>query len=146
MLSFGLGGYLAGRLRAPGATVASATVADTVVEETERANGVHGLGAWALAVVMGAILATLLGAATVSRTSPARSGSQTSAAEPLLSYELEHPSVKLKRIRRDGDSFGIAEARSRDDDAYSAPEFIDGAFCSLSQSCLELGEGQLDRI
>ena len=36
-------------------------MADTVVEETERADGVHGLGAWALAVVMGAILATLLG-------------------------------------------------------------------------------------
>ena len=53
----------------PGATVARATVADTVVEETERADGVHGLGAWALAVVMGAILATLIGAATVSRTS-----------------------------------------------------------------------------
>ena len=87
MLSFGLGGYLAGRLRAPGATVARATVADTVVEETEREG--HGLGAWALAVVMGAILATLLGAATVSRTSPARSVSQTSAAEPLLSYELD---------------------------------------------------------
>ena len=78
MLSFGLGGYLAGRLTGPGATVARATVADTVVEETERADGVHGLGAWALAVVMGAILATLLGAATVSRTSPARSVSQTS--------------------------------------------------------------------
>ena len=89
ILSFGLGGYLAGRLRAPEATVARATVADTVVEETERADGVHGLGAWALAVVMGAILATLLGAATVSRTSPARSVSQTSAAEPLLSYELD---------------------------------------------------------
>ena len=89
IFSFGLGGYLAGRLRAPGATVARATVADTVVEEAERADGVHGLGAWALAVVLGAVLATLLAAATVSRTSPARSVSQTSAAEPLLSYELD---------------------------------------------------------
>ena len=60
-----------------------------MVEETERADGVHGLGAWALAVVMGAILATLIGAATVSRTSSARSGSQASTAEPLLSYELD---------------------------------------------------------
>ena len=77
ILSFGLGGYLAGRMRAAGATVAGATVADTVVDETERPDGVHGLGAWALAVVMGAILATLLGAATVSRTTPVRSGSAT---------------------------------------------------------------------
>jgi hypothetical protein len=83
MLSFGLGGYLAGRVRAsPGGRA-------TVVEETERADGVHGLGAWALAVVMGAILATLIGAATVSRTSSAPSASQASAAEPLLSYELD---------------------------------------------------------
>jgi hypothetical protein len=65
MLSFGLGGYLAGRVRA------STGGRATVVEDTERADGVHGLGAWALAVVMGAILATLIGAATVSRTSSA---------------------------------------------------------------------------
>ena len=89
VLSFGLGGYLAGRLRAARATVARATVSEAAEEDTERADGVHGLGAWALAVVMGAILATLLGAATVSRTTPVRSGSQTSAAEPLLSYELD---------------------------------------------------------
>ena len=60
-----------------------------MVEETERADGVHGLGAWALAVVMGAILAILIGAATVSRTSSSRSELQSSAAEPLLSYELD---------------------------------------------------------
>jgi hypothetical protein len=60
-------------------------VADTVVEDTERSDGVHGLGAWALAVVMGALLATLIGVAAVSRTSPARSASQVTAAEPLLS-------------------------------------------------------------
>ena len=83
IISFGVGGYLAGRVR--GAAGGRATV----VEETERADGVHGLGAWALAVVMGAILATLIGAATVSRTSSLRSGAQASAAEPLLSYELD---------------------------------------------------------
>jgi hypothetical protein len=83
IISFGVGGYLAGRVRA------AAGARATVVEETERADGVHGLGAWALAVVMGAILATLIGAATVSRTSSMRSGAQASAAEPLLSYELD---------------------------------------------------------
>jgi len=89
IISFGLGGYIAGRLRVAGGTVARATVADTVVEQTEQADGVHGLGAWALAVVMGALLATLIGAATVSRTSPSSSASQATAAEPLLSYELD---------------------------------------------------------
>ena len=83
IISFGVGGYLAGRVRAAAGARAA------VVEETERADGVHGLGAWALAVVMGAILATLIGAATVSRTSSMRSGAQASAAEPLLSYELD---------------------------------------------------------
>jgi hypothetical protein len=38
---------------------------------------------------MGAILATWIGAATVSRTSSIRGPAQASAAEPLLSYELD---------------------------------------------------------
>jgi hypothetical protein len=81
VLSFGLGGYIAGHTRiatSPGA-----------VEETEHVDGAHGLGTWALAVVMGAILATWIGAATVSRTSSIRGPAQASAAEPLLSYELD---------------------------------------------------------
>ena len=83
VVSFGLGGYLAGRVRAANGTRA------TLVEETERADGIHGLGVWAVAVVMGAILATLIGTATVSRTSATRSVAQATAAEPLLSYELD---------------------------------------------------------
>lgn len=81
LLSFGVGGYIAGRTRA------SKRSAD--LEETERADGLHGLGSWALAVVIGAILATLIGSATISRTSSARTSSQASAAEPLLSFELD---------------------------------------------------------
>ena len=83
IVSFGVGGYLAGRVRAAAGGRA------TVVEETERSDGVHGLGAWALAVVMGAIIAALIGAATVSRTSSLRGSAQASTAEPLLSYELD---------------------------------------------------------
>jgi len=142
ILSFGLGGYLAGRLRAPGATVARATVADTVVEETERADGVHGLGAWALAVVMGAILATLLGAATLSRTAPARSVSQSSAAEPLLSYELDRlfraarraPNVDLSAERAEAGRILLTTSShtgiSSDDRAYLIQQV--GALTGLS--------------
>jgi hypothetical protein len=81
VLSFGLGGYIAGhsRLSASAATP----------EETEHVDGAHGLGAWALAVVMGAVLATLIGAATINRTASTRTSAQASAAEPLLSYELD---------------------------------------------------------
>jgi len=73
VLSFGLGGYIAGhgRLSASAATP----------EETEHVDGAHGLGAWALAVVMGAVLATLIGAATINRTAPTRSSAQASAAD-----------------------------------------------------------------
>jgi len=102
IISFGVGGYLAGRVRA----VAGARA--TVVEETERADGVHGLGAWALAVVMGAILATLIGAVTVSRTSSMRSGAQASAAEPLLSYELD----RLFRAGRRAPNVDLSAERS----------------------------------
>jgi hypothetical protein len=81
VLSFGLGGYIAGHTR-------SAT-APAAVEETEHVDGAHGLGTWALAVVMSAILAALIGAATINRTPSMRSSAQASAAEPLLSYELD---------------------------------------------------------
>jgi hypothetical protein len=79
VLSFGFGGYIAGRLRAP--TVAAET------EEVETRDGLHGLAVWALAVVLGAVLAALIGAVAVSRSSP--SSANTSAAEPVLSYELD---------------------------------------------------------
>ena len=56
---------------------------------------------------MGAILATLIGAATINRTSSMRGPAQASAAEPLLSYELDRlfragrraPSVDLSAER-----------------------------------------------
>ena len=56
VVSFGLGGYIAGRI--------SASIGTAGQEETEQADGVHGLGVWALAVVMGAALAALIGAAS----------------------------------------------------------------------------------
>ncbi|NOJ47267.1 hypothetical protein [Bradyrhizobium archetypum] len=81
VLSFGLGGYIAGHSRTPAGTAS--------VDETEHVDGAHGLGTWALAVVMGAILAALIGAATINRTPSMRGPAQASAAEPLLSYELD---------------------------------------------------------
>src|SRR6185312_11844848 len=79
--SFGLGGYIAGHTRI--------STGPAAVDETEHVDGAHGLGSWALAVVLGAILATWIGAATVNRTSSMRGPVQASAAEPLLSYELD---------------------------------------------------------
>lgn len=105
VLSFGLGGYIAGHTRIPTASDAVGTAA---VEETEHVDGAHGLGSWALAVVMGAIIATWIGAATVNRTSPARSAAQTSAAEPLLSYELD----RLFRVSRRAPNVDLSAERA----------------------------------
>jgi hypothetical protein len=79
VLSFAFGGYIAGRLRPP--------LAAGPADEVETRDGVHGLTVWALAVVLGGTLAGLIGAATINRSAP--SSATTSAAEPLLSYELD---------------------------------------------------------
>lgn len=100
ILSFGLGGYVAGRVRG--------LVVPGTVEQTEKADGLHGLAVWALAVVMGAILATLLGAATLSRSPTAGSSVRTSAAEPLLSYELD----RLYRAGRRGPNIDLTSERA----------------------------------
>jgi hypothetical protein len=100
ILSFGLGGYVAGRVRT--------SVATGPVEQTEQADGLHGLAVWALAVVMGAILATLLGAATLSRSTVAVGSIRTSAAEPLLSYELD----RLYRAGRRAPNIDLTSERA----------------------------------
>jgi len=80
-LSFGMGGYIAGR------TSVGLTAADAA--EVEHRDGLHGLAAWAVAVVLGVALAALLGSATLSRSNGNAVASRTSVAEPLLSYELD---------------------------------------------------------
>jgi len=77
--SFGLGGYIAGRVR---------STWSTKPEEVEFRDGLHGLLVWALAVVLGAVLSwmtalsyTALGTSTVQR--PAQ-------GEPaFLAYEVD---------------------------------------------------------
>ena len=81
LLSFGLGGYIAGRIRT--------SLAENSTEEVENQDGLHGLAAWALAVVMGAALAGLIGASAINRPSVPTTSANSSAAEPILSYELD---------------------------------------------------------
>jgi hypothetical protein len=80
-ISFGVGGYIAGRTR-------SAAVASDAAE-IEHRDGLHGLGAWALAVVIGTLLAALVGSAALTRSNGNTPSARTSAAEPLLSYEID---------------------------------------------------------
>lgn len=100
IISFGLGGYIAGWVRNP--------LAPGPVEQIEQADGLHGLAVWALAVVMGAVLATLLGAASLSRNPSAATSARTSAAEPLLSYELD----RLYRAGRRAPNIDLSSERA----------------------------------
>lgn len=83
IVSFGFGGYIAGRTARPAPALA------TIEDDGERRDGLHGLTSWALAVLIGATLLAIIGAAAIDR-SPMRSSSGNAAsAEPLLSYELD---------------------------------------------------------
>lgn len=98
LVSFGCGGYLAGRTRpAYGAAAA---------EDIERRDGWHGIASWALAVVLSVILAALIAGSTGGRTSAL--SSPPSASEPsILSYEIDHllrsqkrlPNAELEQVR-----------------------------------------------
>jgi len=88
-LSFGVGGYIAGR------TNVGLAALDTA--EIEQRDGLHGLAAWALAVVLGVALAAFIGSVTLTRPNSNGSSARTSAAEPLLSYEIDRLFRPLRR-------------------------------------------------
>lgn len=102
IISFGFGGYIAGRTTRPAPALA------TNEDEGERRDGLHGLTSWALAVLFGAALLAMLGASAVDRSPLRSSASNMSAAEPLLSYELD----KLFRAPRRPPNTDLREARA----------------------------------
>ena len=120
VLSFGFGGYIAGRIRR------SALAGST--DEVEIRDGLHGLAVWALAVVLGSMLAAVVGASALSR-NPSRPAT-VSAAEPLLSYELDRlyrsprraPNVDLSSERAEAGRILLTSSGhsglSSDDRAY----------------------------
>lgn len=97
--AFGLGGYIAGRTKQTIALPAT---------DVERSDGLHGLLGWALAVVFGACLAALVVGigASAPRSAPSR-GAYSTAAEPLLSYELD----RLFRVPRRPANFDLTAER-----------------------------------
>jgi hypothetical protein len=120
IVSFGFGAYIAGRLRRP--------VGARPSDEVESRDGLHGLAVWALAVVLGSMVAGFIGAATVNRASPP--AANNSAAEPLLSYELDRlfrsarrpPNVDLRSDRAEAGRILLTSSGhdgvSSDDRAY----------------------------
>jgi hypothetical protein len=122
LISFGCGGYLAGRCRVPDGDAGDA-------EAVGRRDGWHGITAWALAVILGTALAALIAVGTASR--PSGLTAPTSSTEPsVLSYEIDHlfrstrqtPSVDLAPLRAEAGRVLMTSSShsgvSADDRAY----------------------------
>ena len=82
IVSFGFGGYMAGRMRRSWHT---ALHRDFVAFR----DGAHGLTAWALGVVITALVAAVIAAAVTPRTAPAASTPASSTGETLIAYDLD---------------------------------------------------------
>jgi hypothetical protein len=101
-VSFGVGGYLTGLSQAP-------VPASDRTQAKER-DGLHGLAAWAMAVILGISVAAFVGGASISRSTPAAPVATTVAAEPLLSYEID----RLFRLsRRPSNSVDLSSKRAQ---------------------------------
>jgi hypothetical protein len=80
LVSFGLGGYVAGRSRQGIAIPAT---------DAERSDGAHGLLSWALAVLVGITLSAVVAGFGLSGDKSRPLAGKASSAEPVLSYELD---------------------------------------------------------
>lgn len=85
LVSFGAGGYVAGRM-GMGLPVTSSSVTAPGIE---HGDGLNGLAAWAIAVVASVLITAVVGSVTLSRAPSTRAEPSLSAAEPMLSYELD---------------------------------------------------------
>jgi len=102
LISFGIGGYIAGRL-SPDTTAADPG-------EIEHRDGMHGLAAWAIAVVLTVLVSTLIAGAAASRAASTQTVPSATAAEPLLSYELDRLFRPAKRVPNAETAMERAEA------------------------------------
>jgi hypothetical protein len=82
LVSFGVGGYVAGRLRERWDPSASRDV-------VEFRDGTHGIVAWALAVIITGAVAAVSAANLASKAVQPGSSSFAAAGEPLIAYELD---------------------------------------------------------
>jgi hypothetical protein len=82
VVSFGVGGYVAGRLR-------ERWISGAHTDVVEFRDGTHGIVAWALAVVItGVVAAAVVSGIAAKAAQPAASPAAT-AGEPLIAYELD---------------------------------------------------------
>jgi hypothetical protein len=79
LISFGCGGYLAGRCRVP--------YGGAVTDDAEKHDGLHGVASWALAVILGIVLAAL----AVGASRPTSLSQPPTTTEPsVLTSEIDH--------------------------------------------------------
>lgn len=102
LISFGLGGYVAGRIHR------GAPAADP--GDVEQQDGLHGLAAWAIAVVLTVLIGAMIAGAAASRASSSRAMPAATAAEPLLSYELDRLFRPARRAQNAETAIERAEA------------------------------------
>jgi hypothetical protein len=90
LVAFGCGGYVAGRTRTSNAIISETRISEdpTLAEDSERRDGFQGIAAWALAVVIVALVAGLIGMAANRRTS--LSSPEATSEPTVLSYEIDH--------------------------------------------------------
>ena len=104
LLSFGAGGYIAGRMRSPLRAVGNN-------DEVDFRDGVHGLLVWSLALVIGALVA-LAAAQSISRLAAPAAGSAgpatSVAGENTIAYELD----RLFRAERRPSDVDMTYARA----------------------------------
>jgi hypothetical protein len=122
VVSFGCGGYVAGRLR----TRWTGTLHNEFVEFRD---GTHGLVSWALAVVISGIAAAIIASSIGSKAVPTAAAPSASAGEALLAYDLDRlfrsdrrPQGDLSYTRAEADRILLAatsrEGMKADDRAY----------------------------
>ena len=82
LIAFGLGGYIAGRMRIP---------LNVATSEMEFRDGMHGLITWGLAVILTAMFALLAAGVATLAVTPSTSGmpSQSVAGENTIALELD---------------------------------------------------------
>jgi hypothetical protein len=103
LVSFGFGGYVAGRLRERWSTSAHSDV-------VEFRDGTHGLLAWAIAVVITGLVAAASAATLASKAAQPAASPEATTGEPLIAYELDRL-FRAERRPTDGDlTYSRAEA------------------------------------
>jgi hypothetical protein len=105
IVSFGLGGYMAGHLRTPWRLGGP--------HEIEFRDGVHGLLVWGLALILGALLAVAAARTLTDRGAGDPTAPTTARAEPLLAFELDRLFRTDRSSANPGDQREIREQALR---------------------------------